>query len=109
MKKSLKKVWDKLFPYIAGTVILIFCLALKGVGSITSDSQILIKDSLDVNNLNLEKDMMYQLYFKTTNEDILPLLVYFQSKFPKAEIVSLTRDASGNPLTTAGYKVSVKN
>jgi len=110
MKVNYKKFWDNAFPFVTGIVILIICIALKG-GTESfgkASSKPIVLDSVSIKELNLEEGNTETVIIRETGTEFTKELNYLIESHPNFEVITVTREVEGNPLTTKGYKVILK-
>ena len=109
-KVNLEKLGNKAFPWIVAIVIAVLCVGFKYGGNFGGESNVPhVKDSVSVNSIYFtDSSSLKTVYFESKGKEFVDLLDYFCEKNQNLEIVSITRDASGNPMETIGYKVVVK-
>ena len=109
-KVNLEKLGNKAFPWIVAIVIAVLCVGFKYGGNFGGESNVPhVKDSVSVNSIHFtDSSSLKTVYFESKGKEFVDLLDYFCEKNQNLEIVSITRDASGNPMETIGYKVVVK-
>jgi hypothetical protein len=109
-KVKLKKIGDRAFPWLVAIVIALVCVGYKHGGSFGEESNVPhVKDSVSVSSIHFtDTSSLKTVYFESTGKEFIDLLDYFCEENQDLEIVSVTRDVSGNPMETTGYKVVVK-
>ena len=109
-KIKMKNIGDKVFPWVLAVVITLVCVGYKHGDKLMGDSSIThVKDSTSVDGLIFEKsNSLKNVYFEAKGKEFADLLDYFCEKNPDLEIVSITREISGNPMETVGYTVVIK-
>lgn len=110
LKVDFKRIGEKLFPWVLAIVITLVCVGYKHGSSLLGETDLVhIKDSLSVNNLRFDdSSSLKNVYFEAKGREFTSLLNYFCEKNQNVEIVSVTRDVSGNPMETIGYRVVFK-
>ena len=109
-KIKMKNIGEKVFPWVLAVVIALVCVGYKHGDKLMGDSSMTyVKDSTSVDGLIFEKsNSLKNVYFEVKGKEFVDLLDYFCKKNPNLEIVSVTREVSGNPMETTGYTVVLK-
>jgi hypothetical protein len=110
-KEKVKKFCnDVVFPFTVAIVIAIVCLGFKYGDKIVGESEVIhVNNSTNLASLNLGNDGSTKtVYFDMTGSDFTETLNRFCEEYDDMEIVSVTREVSGNPIQTTGYKVVFK-
>ena len=109
-KVNLEKIGNKAFPWIVAIVVVVLCVGFKYGGNFGGESNVPhVKDSVSVSSIHFtDSSSLKTVYFESTGKEFVDLLDYFCGENQNLEIVSITRDVSGNPMETKGYKVVVK-
>jgi hypothetical protein len=110
-KERLKKFFnDVVFPFTVAIIIAVICLGFKYGDKIVGESETFhVNDSTNISSLKLEDNgSMKTIYFDMTGREFLKALGYFCEEYENMEIISVTREVSGNPIQTSGYKVVFK-
>ena len=110
-KEKVKKFCnDVVFPFTVAIVIAIVCLGFKYGDKIVGESETFhVNNSTDISSLKLENDGSTKtVYFDMKGKKFLETLGHFCEEYDDMEIISVTREVSGNPIQTSGYKVVFK-
>ena len=109
-KLDLEKIGNKAFPWVVAIVIVTLCVGFKYGSNFGGESNLpRVKDSVSVNSIHFtDSSSLKTVYFESKGKEFVDLLDYFCEKNQNLEIVSITREASGNPMETKGYKVVLK-
>ena len=109
-KIKMKNIGDKVFPWVLAVVITLVCVGYKHGDKLIGDSSLThVKDSTSVDGLIFEEsNSLKNVYFEAKGKEFADLLDYFCEKNQNLEIISVTREVSGNPIETTGYRVVLK-
>lgn len=109
-KLKLKQIGEKVFPWVLAIVIAVVCVGYKHGDKLVGGASLPhVKDSISVDNLIfMESNSLKTMYFEAKGKKFADLLGYFCEKNQNVEIISITREVSGNPMETVGYTVVVK-
>ena len=110
LKIKMKNIGEKIFPWVLAVVVAFVCVGYKHGDKLIGDSSLThVKDSTSVDGLIFEEsNSLKNVYFEAKGKEFADLLDYFCEKNQNLEIISVTREVSGNPIETTGYRVVLK-